>query len=169
MRVLPVPLFDAHHITCIFLSGALPEEQHEPPYLTVCQIRLTPTHTSTIRTDMITTFAMTFPSAYIAFFLSACLQAAHILHDAQLPPQDDLPIFLSLIMVRIITATRAMRTMVISIVPMNVLSYFAALAISSLSASLYFLKNSIYTITPRATSANNRPRMFTLPVNAHPT
>ena len=73
----------------------LPEEQHEPPYLTVRQMRLAPTHTSTISTDMIMTFAMLFPFVY---FLPACLQAAHILHVAQLPPQVDLPIFLSLIM-----------------------------------------------------------------------
>ena len=92
----------------------LPEEQHEPPYLAVRQIRLAPTHTSTISTDMIMTFAMLFPSVY---FFPACPQATHILHDAQLPVQVDLPILLSLIKVRIITATRAIRTMDISIVP----------------------------------------------------
>ena len=89
---------------------------------------------------MIKTFAMLHPSVY---FLAACLQAAHILHDAQLPPQVDFPIFLSLIMVRIINATSTMRIIDMIIVPMNDLSYRVALAISSLSASLYFLKKSI--------------------------
>ena len=51
------------------------------------------------------------------YFLAARLQAAHILHDAQLPPQADFPIFLSLIMVRIITVTRTIKTMDMIIVP----------------------------------------------------
>ena len=114
---------------------------------------------------MIITFAILYPSVY---FFPACLQAAHILHDAQLPPQDDFPIFLSRIMVRIIKATITIRITDMIIVPINDLSYFVVLAISSLSASLYFLKNSMYIIPASSAIANNNPKAFVLPVNAHP-
>ena len=88
----------------------------------------------------------------------------HILQCAQFPPQVDLPCFLSLIIVWIIPATIRISTSVTRIVPIfainqlimlillvilntdssrrTVVHYPAILAVLSLSASLYFLKNS---------------------------